>query len=42
VGGEEGVAHVLRLLRDEVELGLQLLGCTSHAAVERGHVEWMR
>jgi isopentenyl diphosphate isomerase/L-lactate dehydrogenase-like FMN-dependent dehydrogenase len=42
VGGEEGVAHVLRLLRDEVELGLQLLGCTSPAAVERGHVEWMR
>ena len=33
-GGEEGVAHVLQLLRDEVELGLRLLGCTSPC---RGH-----
>jgi isopentenyl diphosphate isomerase/L-lactate dehydrogenase-like FMN-dependent dehydrogenase len=40
-GGEEGVAHVLQLLRDEVELGLRLLGCTSPADVKREHVEWM-
>jgi isopentenyl diphosphate isomerase/L-lactate dehydrogenase-like FMN-dependent dehydrogenase len=36
--GEKGVADVLRLLRDEVELGLALLGCTSPADVTRGHV----
>jgi isopentenyl diphosphate isomerase/L-lactate dehydrogenase-like FMN-dependent dehydrogenase len=36
--GEEGVADVLRLLRDEVELGLALLGCTSPADVTRAHV----
>jgi isopentenyl diphosphate isomerase/L-lactate dehydrogenase-like FMN-dependent dehydrogenase len=40
--GEEGVLHVLELLRDEVELGLRLLGCTSPAEVEREHVEWSR
>jgi 4-hydroxymandelate oxidase len=39
-GGEEGVVHVLQLLRDEVELGLRLLGCTSPAEVTREHVEW--
>ena len=39
-GGEEGVVHVLQLLRDEVELGLRLLGCTSLAEVTREHVEW--
>ena len=39
-GGEEGVAHVLQLLREEVELGLRLLGCTSPSEVEREHVEW--
>ena len=38
VGGEAGVRHVLQLLRDEVELGLQLLGCTSPAEVTRDHV----
>jgi isopentenyl diphosphate isomerase/L-lactate dehydrogenase-like FMN-dependent dehydrogenase len=38
VGGEEGVVHVLRLLRDEVELGLALLGCRSPAEVGRAHV----
>jgi 4-hydroxymandelate oxidase len=38
VGGEEGVADVLRLLRDEVELGLALLGCVSPAEVTRRHV----
>jgi isopentenyl diphosphate isomerase/L-lactate dehydrogenase-like FMN-dependent dehydrogenase len=36
--GEEGVAHVLELLRYEVELGLALLGCASPAVVTRGHV----
>ena len=36
--GEEGVADVLRLLRDEVELGLSLLGCRSPAEVKRAHV----
>jgi 4-hydroxymandelate oxidase len=39
VGGEEGVRHVLSLLRDELELGLGLLGCTSPAQVTRAHVE---
>jgi isopentenyl diphosphate isomerase/L-lactate dehydrogenase-like FMN-dependent dehydrogenase len=38
VAGEEGVADVLRLLRDEVELGLALLGCASPADVTRAHV----
>jgi isopentenyl diphosphate isomerase/L-lactate dehydrogenase-like FMN-dependent dehydrogenase len=37
-GGEEGVAHVLELLRREVELGLKLLGCTSPAEVTAAHV----
>jgi 4-hydroxymandelate oxidase len=37
--GEEGVADVLRLLRDEVELGLALLGCSSPADVSRAHVQ---
>jgi isopentenyl diphosphate isomerase/L-lactate dehydrogenase-like FMN-dependent dehydrogenase len=36
--GEEGVTDVLRLLRDEVELGLALLGCASPAGVSRAHV----
>jgi isopentenyl diphosphate isomerase/L-lactate dehydrogenase-like FMN-dependent dehydrogenase len=36
--GEEGAAHVLQLLRDELELGLKLLGCTSPAEVTRAHV----
>ena len=39
VDGERGVAHVLSLLRDELELGLGLLGCTSPEQVTRGHVE---
>jgi isopentenyl diphosphate isomerase/L-lactate dehydrogenase-like FMN-dependent dehydrogenase len=37
-GGEEGVRHVLELLRAEVEVGLQLLGCGSPAEVTRAHV----
>jgi 4-hydroxymandelate oxidase len=36
--GEAGVRHVLELLRDEVELGLALLGCSSPADVTRAHV----
>jgi isopentenyl diphosphate isomerase/L-lactate dehydrogenase-like FMN-dependent dehydrogenase len=38
VGGEEGVADVLRMLREEIELGLALLGCTSPGDVSRAHV----
>jgi isopentenyl diphosphate isomerase/L-lactate dehydrogenase-like FMN-dependent dehydrogenase len=37
-GGEEGVRHVLELLRDEIELGLALCGCASPADVTRAHV----
>lgn len=39
VGGEAGVAHLLSLLREEIGLGLGLLGCTSPAEVTRAHVE---
>jgi isopentenyl diphosphate isomerase/L-lactate dehydrogenase-like FMN-dependent dehydrogenase len=38
VDGEAGVAHVLQLLRDEIELGLALLGCRSPADLTRAHV----
>jgi isopentenyl diphosphate isomerase/L-lactate dehydrogenase-like FMN-dependent dehydrogenase len=37
-GGEEGAARVLGLLRDEIELGLKLLGCPSPAEVTANHV----
>jgi 4-hydroxymandelate oxidase len=36
--GEQGVRQVLELLRDEVELALQLLGCRSPAELTRDHV----
>jgi isopentenyl diphosphate isomerase/L-lactate dehydrogenase-like FMN-dependent dehydrogenase len=36
--GEEGAAAVLRLLREEVEVGLKLLGCPTPEAVTRAHV----
>ena len=36
--GEDGVRHVLELLRAEVELALQLLGCRSPAELTRAHV----
>jgi isopentenyl diphosphate isomerase/L-lactate dehydrogenase-like FMN-dependent dehydrogenase len=36
--GEAGVAHVLQLLRDEIQLGLALLGCRSPTEVTRAHV----
>ncbi len=39
VAGEEGVASVLRMFREEVELGLALLGCASPADVSRAHVQ---
>ena len=36
--GEEGAAAVLALLREEVEVGLKLLGCPTPEAVTRAHV----
>jgi isopentenyl diphosphate isomerase/L-lactate dehydrogenase-like FMN-dependent dehydrogenase len=39
VAGEEGVADVLRMFREEIELGLALLGCPSPADVSRAHVQ---
>jgi isopentenyl diphosphate isomerase/L-lactate dehydrogenase-like FMN-dependent dehydrogenase len=39
VEGEQGVADVLSILRDELALGLGLLGCTSPDQVARSHVE---
>ena len=36
--GEAGAARVLALLREEVELGLALLGCPTPAHVTRAHV----
>ena len=38
VGGEEGAARVLALLREEIEMGLKLLGCRTPAEVTRAHV----
>ena len=38
VGGEEGVARVLDLLRAELALALTQLGCTSPVEVTRAHV----
>jgi isopentenyl diphosphate isomerase/L-lactate dehydrogenase-like FMN-dependent dehydrogenase len=37
-GGEDGIVHVLELLRDELEIALALCGCQSPAAVTRAHV----
>ena len=39
VGGEAGVARVLELLRDEIELALGLVGCTRPDEVTRAHVQ---
>ena len=39
VGGEAGVARVLELLRDEIELALGLVGCARPDEVTRGHVQ---
>ena len=38
-GGEQGVAQVLEILRDELARGLALLGCASPAEVTRGYVQ---
>ena len=38
VDGEAGATRVLELLRDEIELGLALLGCPTPAHVTRAHV----
>jgi isopentenyl diphosphate isomerase/L-lactate dehydrogenase-like FMN-dependent dehydrogenase len=38
VGGEDGVRHVLELLRDEVELALLLCGCPTPADVTGAHI----
>ena len=37
--GEEGVRHVLEILRDELALALCLLGCRSPAELTRAHVQ---
>ena len=37
--GEEGVRHVLELLREELTLALCLLGCTSPDELKREHVQ---
>ena len=39
VGGEAGVARVLELLRDEIELALGLVGCARPDEVTRAHVQ---
>ena len=38
VDGEAGAQRVLELLRDEIRLALQLIGCASPADVKRAHV----
>jgi isopentenyl diphosphate isomerase/L-lactate dehydrogenase-like FMN-dependent dehydrogenase len=40
--GEEGVADVLRMFREELQLALALLGCASPAEVSRSHVRSAR
>jgi isopentenyl diphosphate isomerase/L-lactate dehydrogenase-like FMN-dependent dehydrogenase len=37
--GEDGVRHVLELLRDELTLALCLLGCTSPTELTRAHIQ---
>ena len=37
--GEDGVRHVLEILRDELTLALSLLGCTSPEELGRTHVQ---
>ncbi len=37
--GEDGVRHVLEILRDELTLALSLLGCTSPGEIGRGHIQ---
>lgn len=38
VAGEQGAQRVLKLLQDEIKLGLALLGCPTPADVTRSHV----
>jgi isopentenyl diphosphate isomerase/L-lactate dehydrogenase-like FMN-dependent dehydrogenase len=38
-GGEEGVRHVLALLREEIATTLALIGCTRPDEVSRAHVQ---
>ena len=38
VDGEAGARRVLELLRDEIELALQLVGCRTPAELTRAHV----
>jgi isopentenyl diphosphate isomerase/L-lactate dehydrogenase-like FMN-dependent dehydrogenase len=42
VGGEAGARRVLELLRAEVELAPQLVGCRSPAGLTRAHVQARR
>lgn len=39
VAGAQGVAHVLRLLRDEFEMTMALCGCRDIQAITRAHVQ---
>jgi isopentenyl diphosphate isomerase/L-lactate dehydrogenase-like FMN-dependent dehydrogenase len=39
VAGEAGVTDVRQMFRQEVELGLALLGCASPDDVSRAHVQ---
>ncbi len=36
--GEAGIAHVLAMLREEVEVAMALVGCPTVADITRGHV----
>jgi len=38
VAGVRGVAHVLRLLRDEFEIAMALTGCATLADIRREHL----
>jgi len=38
VAGPRGVAHVLRLLRDELEIAMSLCGCATLADIKRDHL----
>ena len=49
VAGAQGVAHVLRLLRDELEMTMALCGCRNLNSISRAHLQahhnlggWMR
>ena len=40
-GGAPGVAHVLRLLRDELEMTMALCGCRTVDAIGRDHLQFL-